>query len=415
MRLAKTFWTASASALAFLILESPRMPVHFTRVAVPITLLVAIGVWSWFLHTQTGGRDLSFSLLAGAAFGIVLQRGRFCFLCNFRDFVERQEARGLISIIVALAAGVVLYHAVMMAWVPVPQPGRLPPNAHIGPVGPVLAFAALAFGIGMAISGSCLSAHLYRLGEGSPTSPFALIGAAAGFFVGFLTWNPLFSLAIYASPAIWLPHSLGYTGTLLLSLALCAALALLLLRFAVRGTESREVGLDLSSAARRVFIERWPPVLVGLMVAAISAIAFLRVAPLGVTAELGSIVRTGGASAGLLPDTLHGLDLLRGCATVVKETLLSPNGVFVAGLVIASFAAAFAAGQFKPTTPTKAHIVKGLSGGLLMGWGAMTGLGCTVGVLLSGIHAGALSGWVFLAFCLVGTWFGLTVMRRLAA
>lgn len=391
------------------------MPVHFTRVAVPITLLVAIGVWSWFLHMQTGGRDLSFSLLAGAAFGIVLQRGRFCFLCNFRDFVERREARGLISIIVALAAGVVLYHAVMMAWVPVPQPGRLPPNAHIGPVGPVLAFAALAFGIGMAISGSCLSAHLYRLGEGSPTSPFALIGAAAGFFIGFLTWNPLFSLAIYTSPAIWLPHSLGYTGTLLMSLALCAALALLLLRFAVRETESREVGLDLSSAARRVFIERWPPVLVGLMVAAISAIAFLRVAPLGVTAELGSIVRTGGASAGLLPDTLHGLDLLRGCATIVKETLLSPNGVFVAGLVIASFAAAFAAGQFKPTAPTKAQIVKGLSGGLLMGWGAMTGLGCTVGVLLSGIHAGALSGWVFLAFCLVGTWLGLTAMRRLAA
>src|SRR5690554_3313724 len=130
------------------------MPIPINRIAVPIALLVAIGVWSWFLHAQTGGRDLSFSLLAGAAFGIVLQRGRFCFLCNFRDFVERREARGLISIIVALATGVVLYHAVMMAWVPVPQPGRLPPNAHIGPVGPVLAFAAFAFGVGMAISGS---------------------------------------------------------------------------------------------------------------------------------------------------------------------------------------------------------------------------------------------------------------------
>src|SRR5690606_38133857 len=123
------------------------------------------------------------------------------------------------------------YHAVMMAWVPVPQPGRLPPNAHIGPVGPVLAFAALAFGIGMAISGSCLSAHLYRLGEGSPSSPFALIGAGIGFFVGFLTWNPLFTLAIYASPAIWLPQRLGYIGTLLVSLALIAVIGLLLLRF----------------------------------------------------------------------------------------------------------------------------------------------------------------------------------------
>jgi len=30
---------------------------------------------------------------------------------------------------------------------------------------------------------------------------------------------------------------------------------------------------------------------------------------------------------------------LRGCATVVKETLLSRNGLFVIGLVVASFAA----------------------------------------------------------------------------
>src|SRR5690606_36766695 len=165
--------------------------------------------------------------LAGAAFGIVLQRGRFCFLCNFRDFVERREARGLISIIVALATGVVLYHAVMMAWVPVPQPGRLPPNAHIGPVGPVLAVAAFAFGIGMPVSGSCLSAHFYRLGEGSPTSPFALIGAGVGFLLGFLSWNPLFTLAVHSSPAIWLPHWLGYAGTVAASLAAIALIAVL--------------------------------------------------------------------------------------------------------------------------------------------------------------------------------------------
>jgi ABC-type xylose transport system permease subunit len=43
----------------------------------------------------------------------------------------------------------------------------------------------------------------------------------------------------------------------------------------------------------------------------------------------------------------------------------------------------------------------------------MTGLGCTVGVLLSGIHAGAVSGWVFLIFCALGAWIGMTVSRRL--
>lgn len=40
-------------------------------------------------------------------------------------------------------------------------------------------------------------------------------------------------------------------------------------------------------------------------------------------------------------------------------------------------------------------------------------LGGTVGVLLSGIHAGAVSGWVFLLFCTVSTWSCLQVLRRL--
>src|SRR5690606_35934100 len=131
-------------------------------------------------------------------------------LCNFRDFLDDRDPRGLIAIAVALAVGTALYFAVIMAWVPVPQPDRLPPNAHIGPVGVVLAVGAFVFGLGMAISGSCLSGHFYRLGEGSPTSPFALMGAAGGFLLGFLTWNPLYLASVSESRPVWLPFELGY-------------------------------------------------------------------------------------------------------------------------------------------------------------------------------------------------------------
>jgi uncharacterized protein len=383
------------------------MDIRLHRILLPLGILALIAFGAWQLNATPQGRALSFSLLAGAAFGIVLQRSRFCFLCNFRDFLSRRDPRGLIAIIVALAAGIVFTHAVMMAWAPVPQPGRLPPNAHIGPVGPVLAVAAFVFGIGMAISGSCLSAHLYRLGEGSASSPFALVGAAIGFLLGFLSWNTLYTVSTYASPVLWLPHTLGYAGTVLLSLFALALLAVLLLWLSPGDLKQTDTTWTLHGIARHVFIERWPPVTAGLLVAAISAFAFFRVAPLGVTAELGSLARTGGSWAGWLPDTLHGLDTLRGCATVVKEALLSPNGLFVIGLVSASFASAIAANQFTPRRPTGDDIAKGLFGGILMGWGAMVGLGCTVGVLLSGIHAGAVSGWVFLIFCTAGVYLGL--------
>jgi uncharacterized membrane protein YedE/YeeE len=369
--------------------------------AIPLALLVLglIALGSNAVLDLPGGRNLSISLLLGAAFGFVLQRGRFCFFCNARDLIENREAGGVISLLVALAVGVIGYAAIFGAWLPVPAEGRLPPTAHIGPVSPALAVAAFVFGVGMSISGSCLSAHLYRLGEGSPTAPFALIGAAAGFVLGFLTWNSIYLQVISSGPVMWLPHTTGYAGYVVLSLAVIAALAALAFRFARTATGGAAVS-ELGFA--KVFSGRWPPVLTGVIVGLIATLAYLRVAPLGVTAELGSLARTGAASAGLLPDTLFGLDGFRGCATAVRQLFLSDNGLFVAGLVGASFAAALLAGQFKPTAPSLAQVARGLTGGVLMGWGAMTALGCTVGVLLSGIHAGAVAGWVFLVFCFAG-------------
>ncbi|MGB6118159.1 MAG: YeeE/YedE family protein [Mesorhizobium sp.] len=388
------------------------MPISLPRSAISFGVLAAIAAWALTLSAEPANRALVFSLITGAILGVVLQRSRFCFLCNLRDFIITGDPRGVIAILIALVVGTLLYTAIIMAWVPIPQPDRLPPNAHIGPVGPVLVIGAFVFGLGMAISGSCLSAHFYRLGEGSPTSPFAVIGAAAGFLLGFITWNPLYLWSVSESRATWLPHHIGYAGTLTLTLFILSALIVML--FAIgKWAPSQRLSSGLPALVQAIFRDRWPAAVGGVAVGVISAIYFFRVAPLGVTAELGSLVRTGAADRGLIPDTLLGLDGLRGCATVIKQALLSNNGLLVIGLIGGSFAAALVAGQFNPQLPTRAQIAKGLTGGLLLGWGAMTSLGCTVGVLLSGIHAGALSGWVFLIFCTAGVWLAIKVMQRL--
>ncbi len=370
------------------------------RAAVALLATAGIAVAAYGLGQVPGaiGARQSFALLAGAAFGVVLQRGRFCFLCNLRDLLRDGDPRGVLAILVALAAGAVGYAAVFGAWLPNPFGGRLPPTAHVGPVGPALALAAFIFGVGMAASGSCLSAHLYRLGEGSPTSPFALLGAVVGFVLGFLTWNPIYLALTIETPSVWLPAHLGYPAWLAATLAVLGTLAWL----AQSRAKAAASSVPQPGVARALFVDRWPPAITGLLVGAIATLGYLRVAPLGVTAEIGSAARTAASAAGLLPDTLFGLDGLRGCATVVKETLLSENGLFVLGLVAASFAAALVSGRFRPAAPTRGQIVRGLVGGALMGWGAMTALGCTVGVLLSGIHAGALSGWIFLVFVVLG-------------
>nr|WP_288255896.1 YeeE/YedE thiosulfate transporter family protein [uncultured Pseudomonas sp.] len=366
-------------------------------------LAIALLAFIWQLADGSNeGRAFSYSLASGALFGLLLQRSRFCFFCVTRDFVERRIPDGLLGLLAALAVGTLGYHAVFGAFLPDPSGGRLPPDAHIGPLSWVLALAATVFGLGMAISGSCISAHLYRLGEGNFASLAALAGALLGFALGFLSWNPLYLAALQEAPVLWLPGRLGYGGSLLLQLALLGALAAWLLRYRQANRSAEAQGLW-----SLLFGARWPTWVGGVLIGGLAVLAYFRVAPLGVTAELGSLARTGADSLGWLPARLEGLDGFSGCATVVKETLLSNNGLFVIGLVIAAWASALAAGDFRPSSGAPRDWLRGLLGGVLLGWGSLLALGCTVGTLLSGVMAGAVSGWVFGLFCLVGIVLGL--------
>ena len=406
------------------------------RYTLAATLLALVGAAAWRLAPlPDGGRDLSLSLLLGAAFGIVLQRSRFCFYCIARDAIERRDPRGAYAVLVALAVGTLGYHAVFGAFLPVPGAERLPPGAHIGPVSLALVAGAFVFGVGMRISGSCISAHFYRLGEGALASPFALLGAGVGFVLGFASWNTLYLSMIQQAPVVWLPHHLGYGGTVLLQGAALGLLALGLSRLGRGGRDSasrlpvgardatgqgpggacvaplaRDVSPPVATDPppwRALLQDRWSPAVGGLLVAFIGVIAYLRIAPLGVTAELGSVARTAATAVGALPSRLEGLDTFAGCATAVKNALLSNNGAFVLALVAGAWAAALAANVFRPRLPTGREIVRNFTGGVLMGWGGMTALGCTVGTLLSGVMAGAASGWIFGVACVAGIWVAL--------
>lgn len=376
----------------------------FGRMSVALVIVFLLAIAAWLLHKQNS--QLSFSLLSGAAFGYVIQRSRFCFYCISRDFIERREARGLLGLIAALAVGLLGYHAVFGVFVPDAASGRLPPGAHIGAISWALVFGATAFGVGMALAGSCISAVLYRIGEGAFSGLVVLPSVLLGFLLGFYCWNTVYLQFMQQSPTIWLPATLGYSGALLVQLTALAGLAMLLLKFA------RDKAQLATTPYQAIFVQRWPAYVGGILVALIATLAYLRVAPLGVTAELGSISRSLGSGLRSFPERLEGLDTLRGCATVVKESLLSNNGVFILALVAGAFAAALPAGDFKPSIPKLKELPRLVAGGVLMGFGAMLALGCTVGVLLSGIMASALSGWVFLIFCSTGLYVGWWFRQR---
>lgn len=337
-------------------------------------------------------RALVFALVLGGLFGLVLQRSRFCFLCILRDAVRGGDPRGLLGLLAALAVGTLGYAVVFGAWLPLPLRPGLPPDAHIGPVSWVLVLAGIAFGLGMTLSGSCVSGHLYRLGEGSLRAPVALAGTALGFLAGFVSWPALYDAAIRDAPVVWLPHALGYGGSILLTLAVLGLLALPLLR-RLPSVPARAGGLATADVLHRVFRARWPTWIGGIAVGAIGAVAYLRTEPLGVTAALGGGARTIGTLLGVVPDRLPGLDTFAGCGTAPDA--IAGNATFVGGMIATSLAAAGIAGQISLDWPGWRRQARTLLGGVLLGWGAMVALGCTVGVLLSGVMAAALSGWVF--------------------
>jgi uncharacterized membrane protein YedE/YeeE len=244
---------------------------------------------------EGAGANAALSLLIGSALGIAFERGRFCFFCIFRDAIEDRDTTPFLSIISAIAVGAIGYAIIFGQFLPDTSSGSLPPNAHIGPVSWALIIAGLAFGLGMALSGACISGHLYRIGQGSLRAYPALLGSLVGFGLGFKSWNSLYSKSISDSPTTWLPHKLGYAGALGLTLALLAVIALVAIKF---GKNSSPIAnpvpdrISLATLRQSLFINRWRPLTTGAIFGVIGTIAYLRIEPLGVTRQLSTSSRT---------------------------------------------------------------------------------------------------------------------------
>ncbi len=378
------------------------------RTTISFVIITALLLTAFILSSNTSNSTAPISLLIGISLGLLLERGRFCFFCIFRDGIEDKNTTPFLSVLVAIATGSIGYSIIFGQFLPDTSTDRLPPVAHIGPVSWVLVLSAFTFGIGMALSGACISGHLYRLGQGYLRAIPALIGTLGGFVLAFLTWNWFYLSAISDAPTIWLPHYIGYSGSLILTLVLLLLLALFVIRKGINSEPIRSSGstLSLSQTLKKLIFERWSPITTGLLVGVVGTVAYLRVEPLGVTRQLSTTARTFMNSNGIGPETLTGLDRMAGCIAVVTETLTN-NGWLVIGIIGASFAAALAGGRFKLSQLTITNSGTALLGGVLLGWGSMTSLGCTIGVLLSGTQAFALSGWVFFIFVFLGSFVGI--------
>jgi hypothetical protein len=87
------------------------------------------------------------------------------------------------------------------------------------------------------------------------------------------------------------------------------------------------------------------------------------------------------------------------------------TSLMIAGLVLGTALAAVLSGGLRVSWrigPSDA--LTAATGGLLLGYGGIVGLGCNIGAFLAGVASGSLHGWVWLLAAFAGTGVGVAIL-----
>lgn len=353
----------------------------------------------------------------GLAFGILLQKARFCFVSAFRDFVAFKDTRVLTGVMTGIVV-MTLFWSLQATlgyfrgfWTPA--------------WGLTSLFGGFVFGIGMTMAGGCASGTLYRAGQGYVQFWITLLFVGVGYVAFAYAFPTLRS--VYFEPLRF-----GEGATLYLALpwppavtgALVTALGILLYAF-VRGRASLPddpgkgesttpgtraqaamptrtlsavaLGLREVAAGTRTYVDgirtddrpvadrlrdSWDARTAGVGLAVVASLWFW---VYGAWAITGSEAKWAGwilAQAGVNTGGVEywGSVLFRGGDITVTVDML-----MIISVIVGSFIAAKLSGDFRLRWPKVERLHNPVVGGLLMGVGSRLAPGCNIANLFSGV------------------------------
>jgi hypothetical protein len=394
-------------------------------------IVVALGIASLCaLLSLFAEASVAVFWLVGLAFGVTVQRSRFCFTSAFRDFFLLGQVRVLKGILAGLAVSTIGFVVIMSMSSPNPAFGSPPSDANILPVGLSTLIAGTLFGIGMVLAGGCVSGSLYRMGEGYVASWVAIFGVITGLFFLNQTWNWWWHNLISRETPVWLPAEFTYTGALLITtIGLLAILYVSVwkerkvsagftmpqIKKLTSDSQPTNSISEIFSYVRRAFSKEWNPITGGIILGLLNILLFIRFHPLGVVGEISRWSTSLSNSLGIPTPHLEGMDLLGACAPILAEgASWFTEGFFLnTGIVAGAFCSAMFAREFKlriPNSPIR--YVQSMVGGIVMGYGAGLGLGCTLGAFFSAIPSLALNGWVYAVGLTIGAYISVQWLKK---
>lgn len=328
----------------------------------------------------------------GAALGFAIQRSKLCTFGAIEDFLVGGDSRRLRVFALALGVAILGTQALVLADI------VRPADTTYAPAGlPVLSIAlgSLAFGVGMALVGTCGMGSLVRLGAGDLRSLFVVVMLGA---VAYATLRGIFAdfrIAVLERVAFSLPEP-GMDLSTLVSRAIGVE---------TRSAVAAMLGLALCAGALSDVRLRRTPRLVAAGVA------------------LGLLVTAGWSVTALLHDDFAGparpqsLTFVSTVGKTVYAGLMNAHAFAdfgvgsVIGVVLGAYLGARFADEFRwEAFDDDREMRRHLCGAALMGGGGILAGGCTIG---QGITAGsmlALSWPIAVAGMITGARLGIAIL-----
>jgi uncharacterized membrane protein YedE/YeeE len=330
-------------------------------------------------------------LILGIIFGFILQRGRFCMNSAFRDILLLKEYKLAKSVALAILISMLGFAIMSFAGIISLNPKHFAWGANI--------VGGLIFGFGMVLAAGCASGTTYRVGEGMMGSLVALLGYAGGaYFTKFGALKPI-AKALQDSTKITNPDGSALTVfgdltpifMLIIGIVGIALIGYFWIWRELRAKKREDKPMfDFSNFGQKTFKRGWHWAVTAIGIGILACIAYISSAAAGRNYPLGI---TGGW-VGWNKYWVTGVDSALGW-----ETWL------VIGIVIGAFISAIIAKEFKLRTPKQAKtILIQFVGGLAMGFGAVTAMGCNIGNILSGFPHLSIGSLLSGGFIILGCW-----------
>ncbi len=321
-------------------------------------------------------------LIIGAIFGFILQRGRFCMNSAFRDIILLKEFKLAKAVAVSLVVLMVGFAIFALSGVIglTPKPFK-PWSAIVG---------GLVFGVGMVLAAGCASGTTYRVGEGMMGSFVAALGLTAGaLWTGFGILDTAKDIlqSVTVGTKLTLFGELSALTPWFMLIVGIVGIVLMLVFWSLptirRKVKAKEPLIKFENFKESTFKKGYPWWVTGILI--------------GLILTAGYIVSKGvvGITGGWMDISLW--------FTSTDSVMWA--GFIIIGLIFGSFISALISGEFKFRVPKEGFtLVKQFLGGLLMGFGAVTAMGCNITNILGGVPQLSIHSIITGACIMFGAW-----------